>query len=265
MSDWLSFAKKSLFYSLSMFWIWIIGQQWIFFMDFTWFEETKSIVWLTITFVAVAEMLLPIKRIYRVVLEAVVILYIIHRELVRYWVYTPSGSLADRIRQYIEHASPYVWIALGAWLLMVLSASLVGTKRRILLFSGMNVIAFCILDSFTPVNLWQEVAWTVFASLGWLVSEHFRLVPGPFSGRMAAPAEVPGQNPDPCGRFVFRHVHRRRQHAERSSDVDRPVYRLDRYFGRSGGRVRCQRRARFRQREQFLGLQPKRQPFGRRI
>lgn len=174
MSDWLSFAKKSLFYSLSMFWIWIIGQQWIFFMDFTWFEETKSIVWLTITFVAVAEMLLPIKRIYRVVLEAVVILYIIHRELVRYWVYTPSGSLADRIRQYIEHMSPYVWIALGAWLLMVLSASLVGTKRRILLFSGMNVIAFCILDSFTPVNLWQEVAWTVFASLGWLVSEHFR-------------------------------------------------------------------------------------------
>lgn len=174
MSDWLSFAKKSLFYSLSMFWIWIIGQQWIFFMDFTWFEETKSIVWLTITFVAVAEMLLPIKRIYRVVLEAVVILYLIHRELVRYWVYTPSGSLADRIRQYIEHMSPYVWIALGAWLLMVLSASLVGTKRRILLFSGMNVIAFCILDSFTPVNLWQEVAWTVFASLGWLVSEHFR-------------------------------------------------------------------------------------------
>lgn len=99
----------------------------------------------------------------------------------------------------------------------------------------MNVIAFCILDSFTPVNLWQEVAWTVFASLGWLVSEHFRLAPGPFSGRMAAPAEVPGQNPDPCGRFVFRHVHRRRQHAERTSDVDRPIYRLDRYFGRSGG------------------------------
>lgn len=174
MSDWLSLAKRSFFYSLSMFWIWIIGQQWIYFMDFTWYEETQSIVWLTITFVAAAEMLLPIKRLYRFILEAIVILYIIHRELVRYWVYTPSGALSDRIAQYVEHMSPYVWIALGAWLVMILSALLVGTKRRILLFSGMNLIAFCILDSFTPVNLWQEVAWTVFASLGWLVTEHFR-------------------------------------------------------------------------------------------
>ncbi|GIO34106.1 MULTISPECIES: transglutaminase TgpA family protein [Paenibacillus] len=174
MSAWLSYVKHSFFYSLSVFWIWIMGLQWISFMDFTWYEETKSIVWLTITFVALAEMLLPVKRIYRLFLEAVVIIYIVYRELVRYWVYTPSGAFADRIRQFMDHMSPYVWIALGAWLLMVLSALLVGTKRRILLFSAMNVIAFCILDSFTPVHLWREVAWTAFAALGWLVTEHFR-------------------------------------------------------------------------------------------
>jgi transglutaminase-like putative cysteine protease len=148
--------------------------QWISFMDFTWYEETKSIVLLGITFAAAVEMLLPFKRVYRLVLECAAVLYIIHRELVRYWVYMPSGAMANRIQQYIENLSPYIWIALAALILMLLSAVLVSTKRRILVFSGMNVIAFCILDSFTVVDLWREVAWTVFAALGWLVSEHLR-------------------------------------------------------------------------------------------
>ncbi|MBE9915540.1 DUF4129 domain-containing protein [Paenibacillus donghaensis] len=174
MKTWFSYFRNSLFYSLSIFWIWIMGLQWISFMDFTWYEETKAIALFVITLVTVCEIVLPIKRVYRMILEGAAVFYIIYRELLNYWVYTPSGAMANRIQQYIENLSPYIWIALGAWFLMLISPLLVSTKRRILLFSGMNVIAFCIFDSFTPVDLWREVAWTVFAALGWLVSEHLR-------------------------------------------------------------------------------------------
>ncbi|MCJ8011473.1 DUF3488 and transglutaminase-like domain-containing protein [Paenibacillus sp. KQZ6P-2] len=174
MKAWNSYLRNSFFYSLSLVWIWIMGLQWISFMDFTWYTETKSIVLISMTVVVVVEMLLPAKRMYRLILEGAAILYIIHRELVKYWVYMPSGTLANRIGQFIEHMSPYVWIAAGAWVLLLISGILVSTKRRIIVFSGLHVIAFCILDSFTTSNLWQAVAWTVFAAMGWLVSEHFK-------------------------------------------------------------------------------------------
>lgn len=174
MKAWGAYIRNSLFYSLSLLWIWIMGLQWISFMDFTWYSETKSIVLISMTAIIVIEMLLPAKRMYRVILEGAAILYIIHKELVKYWVYMPSGTIANRIQQYVDHLSPYIWIAAGAWVLLLLSAILVNTKRRILVFSGLNVIALSILDSFTVSDLWQEVAWTVFAAMGWLVSEHFR-------------------------------------------------------------------------------------------
>ncbi|MGN7357831.1 transglutaminase TgpA family protein [Paenibacillus sp. SAF-054] len=174
MRTWILNVRNSLFYSLSLLWIWIMGIQWISFMDYTWYEETTSIVLISMTVVILVEMLLPVKRAYRLVLEGAVILYVIHRELVKYWVYMPSGTLANRIQQYIEHLSPYIWIAGGAWFLLLLSSLLVTTKRRIIVFSGLHVIAFSILDSFTASTLWPEVAWTMFAAMCWLVSEHFR-------------------------------------------------------------------------------------------
>ncbi|MWV45345.1 DUF4129 domain-containing protein [Paenibacillus sp. HJL G12] len=174
MRTWISYMRNSLFYSLSLLWIWIIGIQWISFMDYTWYTETKTIVLISGTAIIIVEMLLPVKRAYRLILEGAAILYIIHKELVKYWVYIPSGTMANRIQQYIEHLSPYVWFAAGAWILILISAVLVSTKRRIIVFSGLHVIAFCVLDSFTTTYLWSEVAWTVFASMGWLVTEHFR-------------------------------------------------------------------------------------------
>jgi hypothetical protein len=48
------------------------------------------------------------------------------------------------------------------------------TRRNVLLFLAADLIAFAILDSFTPYHLWKNVAWTVFAGLGWLVCLHLR-------------------------------------------------------------------------------------------
>ena len=38
---------------------------------------------------------------------------------------------------------------------------------------GINVIGFAVLDSFTKIVLWDEIAWVVGAGMGWLVSSHF--------------------------------------------------------------------------------------------
>lgn len=191
MKAWSLGLKNSLFYSLSLLWIWIMGAQWISFMNYTWYDETEAIVKISMAVVIFAEVLLPVKRAYKLVLEAIAIMYIIHRELVAYWVYMPSGTMANRIEQFTANMSPYIWIAGGAWILLLLSAILVNTKRRILVFSGINVIAFCILDSFTASNLWPQVAWTVFAAMCWLVSEHFRRFQARFPGGWRHLRKVP--------------------------------------------------------------------------
>jgi transglutaminase-like putative cysteine protease len=69
---------------------------------------------------------------------------------------------------------PYLWFALGAWILLLLSSWWVNSKARILMFIATNIVAFAALDSFTSSILWQEVAWTVFAGMGWLVTQHLR-------------------------------------------------------------------------------------------
>lgn len=69
--------------------------------------------------------------------------------------------------------TPYIWFSLIAWVLLEAALRLVVTRLRILAFLAVHLVAFTILDSFTRYYLWQNVAWIVFAGLGWLVSAHF--------------------------------------------------------------------------------------------
>ncbi|GIO58593.1 transglutaminase TgpA family protein [Paenibacillus cineris] len=174
MINWLYSLRISFFRTLSLVWLWIMALQWIYFMNNIWYSETTAIVIISVTVITAIEILLPIKSIYRYVLEGIAVLYIIHREMIAYWIYFPAGSLPNRIQQFTGNALPYLGFAVGAWILLLLSAKLVNNQRRILVFTGMLIVGFSILDSFTVYDLWKEVAWTVFAALGWLVSEHFR-------------------------------------------------------------------------------------------
>ncbi|UQZ35592.1 transglutaminase [Paenibacillus sp. PK3_47] len=177
MRHWWNGIKSSWHSSFSLLWLMVIALQWLSFTEPQWLKETTASVLLTLTAVAVIEILFPVKVIYRLLLEAVATLYIVYRVLLYYGTYTPNPwlvTVSDRLTDIAAQSVPYLWFALAAWILLLLSSWWVSSKARILLFIATNIVAFAALDSFTSAELWQEVAWTVFAGMGWLVTQHLR-------------------------------------------------------------------------------------------
>lgn len=164
--DWLT--------SISFLWIWIVAKQWISFTEEIWFEETTSLVSRTIVIIIVIEVLLPLKRGYRLIIECALILLTLWSTMLDYKVYNPTEELQSGMDNFISAMQPYVWFAFSAAILCLFIAKFIRSQRWILLFMGLNVIAMAILDSFTETILWDKAAWMVFAMMGWLVSHHFQ-------------------------------------------------------------------------------------------
>ncbi|MBY9080652.1 transglutaminase domain-containing protein [Paenibacillus sp. HN-1] len=176
MSSWWNQLKASWYRSFSLLWIIIIALQWLSYTDPIWLQQTSDSVLLTLTVAAIIEILLPIPLLYRMVIEGCAVLYIVFRTINHYGLYIPypSAPASDRLDDLLTQMTPYLWFALSAWVLMLLVSYAVTSKARILLFIGTNITAFAALDSFTSEVLWQEVAWTVLAGLGWLVTCHLK-------------------------------------------------------------------------------------------
>lgn len=166
--------KRSWYHAASLLWIFLIALQWISFTQESWYTETTSLVLWTLAAVSILEVILPFRMLYRTIVKAVVLLYILHKTLIDYMVYIPYGTLTERIEQFILHMPPYIWFSLCAWVMLEAALRLVNSTRRILVFLGINTISLGILDSFTQIPLWVEIAWVMFAGMGWLVCQHFR-------------------------------------------------------------------------------------------
>lgn len=176
MRNWWILQKSSWHLSLRLLWIMIIALQWLSYTEPLWYRETTTSVLLTLTAVAIIEILFPARTLYRYFVEAVAVIYIVFRTIKYYGDYVPDPLLnfREKLPDIAVQLMPYIWFALGAWGLLVLLSWWVSTKARILLFIGMNIVAFASLDSFTSSVLWQEVAWMVFAGMCWLVTQHLR-------------------------------------------------------------------------------------------
>ncbi|WP_379145313.1 transglutaminase family protein [Paenibacillus sp. sgz500992] len=177
MRRWWSGMKSSWHYSFSLLWLMVIALQWLTYTEPFWLKATTAAVLLTLAAAGVIEILLPVKRGYRLILEVCAMLYFVYRVILRYELYVPDPllpSLRDRLPDIAINMVPYLWFAAGALALLLLSSWWVSSKARILLFITTNIVAFAALDSFTSAILWQEVAWTVFAGMGWLVTQHLR-------------------------------------------------------------------------------------------
>lgn len=176
MSSWWNLLKASWHRSFTLLWLFIIALQWLSFTDPFWLQQTSTAVLVSLTAAAVIEIMLPVAFGYRAVLEAASILYIVYRTLHYYGLYLsyPSAPAGEVLADAVSQMTPYIWFALCAWAIWLLASFAVAGKSRILLFIGTNITAFAALDSFTPSVLWQEVAWTVFAGLGWLITNHMK-------------------------------------------------------------------------------------------
>lgn len=164
-----------LWYRLFMIlWLLIVALQWIDYTEPIWFEETTVIVLCTLIAVSLCEALLHFRPWINWTVKALAVVVIL-RVVLGSYIYYPSGPLfPDQVRQLAENASPYIWFALAAWGLFDLLLRLLNDRTRVMIFLGFNLVSFTILDSFTSYYLWGNVAWLVFAGLGWLVCLHFR-------------------------------------------------------------------------------------------
>lgn len=157
-------------------WLFIIAYQWYRFTVPIWYEETSELVLLTLIITAAAEFL-PIGSLLRWLVKLGGIAFI-HFRIIRIhdMVVTDGMSFLDELAQFREHMLPYIWFSLATWALFELSIRIVDRRRPILMFLGLNLVAFAILDSYTPYHLWTETAWTFAAGMGWLVTSHLRKV-----------------------------------------------------------------------------------------
>ncbi|WP_110932020.1 DUF4129 domain-containing transglutaminase family protein [Paenibacillus bouchesdurhonensis] len=162
-------------YRLSVIvWMMIIALQWIDYTEPIWFQETTVLVTATLIAVALCEALLHFRPWLNWTIKALAAAVILRIVLGTY-IYYPYGPIfPDQARQLLAYASPYIWFSLAAWGLFDLLIRLLTDRARVMIFLSFNLLAFTILDSFTSYYLWGNVAWLVFAGLGWLVCLHFR-------------------------------------------------------------------------------------------
>lgn len=160
--------------TLTLLWLVIIAMQWIDFTEPLWFSVTTTLVTVTILMMALVEWLLPVQAAWKWTIKIFVLLTVWRFILTSYGVYVPYGPFfPDQIRGMALTFTPYIWFSLVAWALLEAALRLVVNRPRILLFLAAHLVTFAILDSFTRYYLWHNVAWIVFAGLGWLVSAHF--------------------------------------------------------------------------------------------
>lgn len=68
---------------------------------------------------------------------------------------------------------PYIGIAAAVMVLFLAASRYVRTRIQVILFNTVTLVSLAVLDSFTVIYFWDEIAWCVFIALSWLVAEHF--------------------------------------------------------------------------------------------
>lgn len=159
---------------LSLLWVVIIAFQWVDFTEPIWLTATTNLVSVTVVVMALAELVLPFRTAWKWAVKVPLLLLIWRVMMMESQIYQPQGPFfPDQLRDMAATFTPYIWFSLTAWLLMEAILYSMTSRRRILFLLGAHLLAFTILDSFTSYHLWSNVAWLVFAGLGWLVSIHF--------------------------------------------------------------------------------------------
>ncbi|EXX86605.1 transglutaminase domain-containing protein, partial [Paenibacillus darwinianus] len=169
-SDW--YGKLAFLFSAILLW------QWFDSLEGYWWPQTFAIVHGLLIAGVLIEWLFPGSRRLHLALHvlAVTVLTMIHSNFV--WLDTPDGlrplqPWGDWFAALISPLDPYIWISLPVLLLFLFAGSFCRTRYQVILMTGASVLSLSILDSFTEIYFWDEVAWSVFVALAWLAAEHF--------------------------------------------------------------------------------------------
>lgn len=160
---------------LSALFVAVLLWQWFNLLEHYWWDQTFDIVHGLLLFGTAIELIVPGPRWVRGVLHGVLLLSlnIVYSGL--QWVPIPREReyWDDWFRFVFAPLDPFVWISLGVLVLYLFAAYWSRTRMQVLVIIGLCLISLTIADSFTPIYLWDEIAWTVFVALAWLIAEHF--------------------------------------------------------------------------------------------
>lgn len=145
-----------------------------------WWEETMAAAASTLLLAVAADWLLPRgMRVLRIAAQLLLALgataYFAELKKVVLLVPEQERGLGDIFRLiggYAEQLHPFIWISGALLLIYLLFDAWIKTRPRLFGFISVNILVLTIADSFTPIWLWDEVAWVVFLGLLWLVANH---------------------------------------------------------------------------------------------
>jgi len=166
--------------------------QWYDSLEGYWWPQTFAIVHAAIIAGTAVEFLVPGRLRWKLPLHAAVLLACVMAYSEFRWIPVPgrkewkdAAAWGDWFAEIAQPLAPYIGVTAAAFGLFLFAGRFSRTRPQVALFCGAVLISLAVLDSFTTIYLWDEVAWCVFIALCWLVAEHFdrfrRSHPDPWS------------------------------------------------------------------------------------
>lgn len=156
----------------------LIIYQWIRCLGDYWWTETFTIINGVLLVAVAAHLLLPRKR-YSIPVQLIGLVAVnMHYSKYRWFPFEGSRRVAadwyDWAYALLDPLYPYIWISLGVWAAFHVIVFARRKRAYMIVLVGLATLSLTIADSvFTPIYLWQEIAWLVFIGLAWLVASHF--------------------------------------------------------------------------------------------
>jgi len=166
------YAKLCVLFAAVLLW------QWFDSLEGYWWPQTFAIVHAALIAGTAIEFLVPGKLRWRMPLHAAALLACIMVFSGFRWIpmageWKDAAAWGDWFAEIAEPLAPYIGVAAVAYGLFLFAGRFCRTRPQVALFCGAVLVSLAVLDSFTTIYLWDEVAWCVFIALCWLVAEHF--------------------------------------------------------------------------------------------
>lgn len=149
---------------------------WVGKEDRLWLPETITIVKLVLLWTCLIELVPKIPLAIRLLLQVSALFYVLSSVLGFERIPVEVNSWDNAVawmELHVMQFSPFLWFALGAWLICLVTIWWVQAKWRVFVLIIMSVTFFGIKDSFSVVMLWQQAAMAIFCGLLLLIIRHF--------------------------------------------------------------------------------------------
>ncbi|OUM96017.1 MAG: hypothetical protein A9Z00_06585 [Thermobacillus sp. ZCTH02-B1] len=153
--------------------------QWYDSLENLWWPQTFAIVHTALIAGTAIELLVPGRLRWKLPLHAAALLASIMAWSGFRWIPAPreewkdAAAWGDWLAEISEPLRPYVGVSSAAFGLFLFAGRFSRTRPQVMLFCAAVILSLAVLDSFTTIYLWDEVAWCVFIALCWFVAEHF--------------------------------------------------------------------------------------------